>query len=148
MYSFIQTKTTPTANRMINPSQLPICILPAAPFEFLKGALSVASGFEAAEVLLSVCVPLELVLSAAILVVTVVLLVTLSLEADPDELDDVDEGRCVVVNVLPAEFVVVMTCPTVIVVSVDTVATVDGDPVAVVVLHSVTGNATAMTVPD
>ena len=53
--------------------------------------------------------PLELVLSAAMLVVTVVLLETLlSLAADLKE-DAVDEGLWVVVNVLATEFVVVTT---------------------------------------
>jgi hypothetical protein len=118
MYSLPQTQTHLTANKTIKPTQLPIVVLPAALLVSLKGALSVSSGFEAAAVLLCVWVPLELVLSAARLVVTVVLLVTLSLDAELDELDELDKGRCVVVNVLPAEFVVVTTCPAAVVVAV------------------------------
>jgi len=80
----------------------------------LNGELFVWSSVGAVEVLL--CVPLELVLSAATLVVTVVLLETLvSLAADP-EVDAVDEVLWVVVMVLPAEFVVVKSCPAAIVV--------------------------------
>lgn len=55
------------------------------------------------------------------LVVTVVLLETLvSLPADPEE-DAAEEGLWVVVNVLPAEFVVVTTWPAAVVVSVKVV---------------------------
>ena len=58
--------------------------------------------------------PLELVLSAATEVVTVVVLEPLVLLPDePDEPDDDEpDGDCVVVNVLPAEFVVVRITPT------------------------------------
>jgi len=86
---------------------LPSFTLPPAPFVFLNGALSVASGFEAAAVLLCVCVPLELVFSAATLVVTVVLLEILSLGAEPEEVEEVEEdkARCVVVKVHISVFV-------------------------------------------
>jgi hypothetical protein len=57
----------------------------------LNGELFVSSGFGAVDVLL--CVPPELVFSAAILVVTVVLLETLSLAAElEEELEAVEEG--------------------------------------------------------
>jgi len=93
---------------MLTPNQLPTFVF-AALLVFLNGALSVASGFGAAEVLVCACVPV--VFSAATLVVTVVLLETLvSLDCEPEELEE-DEGFCVVVNVLPAELTPVMICP-------------------------------------
>ena len=74
-------------------------------FVSLYGELFVASSFDAELVLLEAS-PLELLLSAATDVVTVVVLE--SLELLPDEEAD---GDCVVVNVLPTEFVVVTTEP-------------------------------------
>lgn len=79
---------------MHNPIQLLTFALPEAAFVFLNGALSVASGFGAAEVL--VCATVAVVSSAATLVVTVVLLDTLLLGAEPEE---ELEGLCVVVKV-------------------------------------------------
>lgn len=84
----------PTAIKTQNPIQLLTFALPAPTFVFLNGALSVASGFEAAEVL--VCAPVEMVCSAAMLAVTVVLLDRLLLEAETEE---ELEGLCVVVKV-------------------------------------------------
>jgi len=81
---------------MHNPIQLLTFDL-AALFVFLNGALSVASGSGAAVVLVCACVPV--VCSAATLVVTVVLLDTLSLDAEAEELDEVGAAVCVVVKV-------------------------------------------------
>jgi len=87
----------PTANKTLNPNRLSTSTLPTA-LVSLKGALFVSSGF-GAEVLLCVCVPLEVVLSAAMVVVIVVLLDTLSPDAVPEGELEEDKGLCVVVNV-------------------------------------------------
>lgn len=99
-----QTHTIPTASKTLNPNQFSTLLLVAELFVSVNGELFVSSSFAAEEVLLD-AVPLELVLSAAILVVSVVVLESLLL---PEEAD----GLCVVVKVLPAEFVVVTTWPT------------------------------------